>query len=112
MKLTRTSVGLAVRAAREAAGFTLNDLAGMTGITLSTISRSETGQRDLAFTEFISIAQALKIDAETLRSLAETFERAGVSETQRKRDQLSRDLNDLQRLAIETAIEARILAAN
>jgi transcriptional regulator with XRE-family HTH domain len=112
MKLTRISVGLAVRAAREAAGLTLNDLAGLTGITLSTISRSETGQRDISFTEVLAISQALKISAETLRSLAETFERGGASETQHKRNQLFSDLNDLQRLAIEAAIEARTLAEN
>lgn len=99
-------MGLAVRAAREAARLTLNDLAALTGITLSSLSRSENGQRDLAFTEVLEIAKALKVDAETLRTFAETFERAGVSKTTLKRDQLSRDLNDLQRLAIETALEA------
>jgi|GEM_PF-5007669 len=112
MKLSRISVGLAVRAAREAAGLTLNDLAGITGITLSSLSRSETGQRDLAFTEVLAISDGLKVDPETLRSLAETFERAGVTKTQHKRDQLARDLNDLQRLAIEATIEARALAVD
>lgn len=112
MKLSRISVGLAVRAAREAAGLTLNDLAGITGITLSSLSRSETGQRDLAFTEVLAISDGLKIDPETLRSLAETFERAGATKTQHKRDQLARDLNDLQRLAIEATIEARALAVD
>ena len=67
-------------------------------------------ERDLAFTEVLAIASALKIDAETLRTLAETFERAGAAATQTKRDQLSRDLNDLQRVAVEAAIEARALA--
>ena len=110
MNLTRTSVGLAVRAAREAAGHTLKDLAGLTGISLSSLSRSENAERDLAFTEVLAIASALKIDAETLRTLAETFERAGAAATQTKRDQLSRDLNDLQRIAVEAAIEARALA--
>lgn len=107
MKLSRTSVGLAVRAAREAAGLTLNDLSGITGITVSSLSRSETGQRDLAYTEVLAIAAAVKIDGETLRTLAETFERAGVEKTQRKRDELARDLNELQRIAIEATIEAR-----
>ena len=112
MKLTRISVGLAVRAAREAAGLTLNDLAKATGITLSSLSRSETGQRDLAFTEVLTITRALKIDAEALRTLAETFERRGAVKARKKLDQLSRDLNELQRLAIETAIEARQLVGS
>lgn len=110
MQLSRISVGLAVRAARDAAGLTLNDLATMTGITASSLSRSETGQRDLAYTEVLAIADALKIDGEALRTLAETFERAGVENNQRQRDALARDLNDLQRLAIEAAIEARAFA--
>lgn len=109
MKLTRISLGLAVRAAREAAGLTLNELAEATGMTISSLSRSETGQRDLTFSEVLAISQAVGIDAETLRTLAETFERAGVVKTQNKRDQLSQDINELQRLAIETAIEARSL---
>jgi transcriptional regulator with XRE-family HTH domain len=108
MKLSRTSVGLAVRAAREAAGLTLKDLAGTTGITTSSLSRSENGERDLAFTEVLAIAEALRVDAETLRTLAETFERAGAPEKQSARAELSRDLNELQRMAIEAAIEARV----
>ena len=39
--------------------------------------------------------------------LAETFERAGAMKTQNKVSALENDLNDLQRLAIEAAIEAR-----
>jgi transcriptional regulator with XRE-family HTH domain len=109
MKLKRTSVGLAVRAAREAAGLTLKDLAGMTGLTLSSLSRSETGDRDIAFTEVLAIAEALKVDADTLRTLAETFERAGATEKRKQLEGLAQDLNDLQRVAIEAAIEARAL---
>ena len=111
MKLSRASVGLAVRAAREAAGLTLNDVAGMTGMTQSTLSRTELGERDLAYTEILGIAEVAKIDVEALRTLAETFERDGDAEMhatkQRAKNQLAHELNDLQRLAIETAIQAR-----
>ncbi len=107
MKLTRVSLGMAVRTAREAAKLTLNDLAIATGLTQSSLSRSEIGQRDLAFTEVLAIAEVLKIEVSQLRDLAETFERDGVSEKAEKRDQLAHDLNELQRTAIEAAIEAR-----
>ena len=100
-------MGLAVRAARDAAGLTLNDLASIAGMTTSSLSRSERGERDLAFAEVVAIADAAKNDVETLRSLAETFERADAAKTQSKVTALSKDLNDLQRLAIEAAIEAR-----
>ena len=58
-------------------------------------------------TGVLAITAALKIDAEALRTLAETFERADAAEKQTKRNELLRDLNDLQHLAIEAAIEAR-----
>ena len=112
--LSRASLGLAVRAAREAAGLTLNDLVGMTGLTQSTLSRSELGERDIAFTELLAIADAVKVDLEDLRTLAETFEREGAAEKhaakQHARSQLAHDLNDLQRLAIETAVAARAMS--
>ena len=108
MKLTRTSLGLAVRAARGAAQLTLSDLAAATELTVSSLSRTEHGERDLGFGEASLIAEALKIDVETLRSLAETFERAGAADKKSASADLARDLNELQRVAIEAVIEARL----
>ena len=107
MKLSRASVGLAVRAAREAAGMTLGDLAGAAGMTATSLSRSENALRDIEFAEIVAIADAVKIDVETIRSLAETFERAGTAAKSKSRSKLTDDLNELQRLAIEAAIEVR-----
>lgn len=107
MKLSRTSIGLAVHAARDAAGFTLKDLAEPGGMTISSLSRSENGERDLTFAEMSAIASAVHIGIEDLRTLAETFERKGAASMTKKRKQLAQDLNELQRLAIEAAIEAR-----
>lgn len=98
-------MGLAVRAAREAARLTLNDLAQMTGITATSLSRSENGQRDIEFAEAVAIANAVKIDVETLRTFAETFERAGVAKKAQKMSDLEKDMNELQRAAVEAAIE-------
>lgn len=58
-------------------------------------------------TGVLAIPAALKIDAEALRTLAETFGLGGAAEKQTKRNELLRDLNDLQHSAIEAAIEAR-----
>lgn len=107
MKLSRASVGLAVRAAREAAGLTLKDLAGSTGITLNTLSRGELGERDIAFTELVNITKTLQIGVEDLLNLAENCERSGIAAIHDKRSELERDLLALQRLAIESAIEVR-----
>ena len=107
MKLSRISIGLAVRTLRDAGGKTLSDLAGRVGMTLSSLSRSENGQRDMSFAEITAIAAELSIDIEYLRTVAETFERAGAGKMASKRDRLANDLNELQRLAVEAAVEAR-----
>lgn len=107
-------MGLAIRTSRDAASLTLNDLASLTGLTQSTLSRTELGERDVAFTEILAIAEAVNIDVEALRTLAETFEREGaaanMAEKKSAKVQLARDMNQLQRLAIESAIELRSLA--
>lgn len=110
MKLSRTSVGLAIRAAREAAGLTLKDLSGLTGIVLSTLSRTETGDRDLAWTELLLVAEAVKIDPSQLHALARSIEERGAAEKQAQRNRLAEDLLELERLGIEAAIEARALS--
>ncbi len=107
MKLSRASVGLAVRAAREAASLTLSDLAGAVGMTTASLSRSENGLRDLEFAEVVAIAEAVRIDVEWIQSLAETYERTDAGKKLRRKSELTEDLNDLRRLAIEAAIEAR-----
>jgi transcriptional regulator with XRE-family HTH domain len=103
MKLSRPSVGLAVRAAREAAGLTLKDLAGMTEIPVYLLSRTELGERDLGYTELLAVIDAVKIDEIVLRDFAATFERDGVAEKR----QVVRDLNELQREAIAALIGTR-----
>ena len=110
MKLSRASLGLAVRAAREAAGYTLVDLAGATNLSVASLSRTENGLRDVEFAEVVAIAEAVKIDVEMLRSLAEAFERAGATTKSKSRSKLTEDLNELQRLAIEAAVEVRNLS--
>ena len=107
MKLSREALGLAVRAAREAADFTLGDLAGVAGMTVPSLSRSENGLRDLEFAEVVAIADAVKIDVEWIRALAETYERAGAPAKLKRKSELTEQLDELRRLAIEAAVEAR-----
>lgn len=111
MKLSRNSVGQAVRAARDAAGLTLADLAGQVDITISSLSRTELGQRDLTFAELAAIAGAVQLGVEDFRMLAETYERDAAPQ-QVAMAELKRDLNELQRQAVMTAIEARARHAN
>lgn len=106
MKLSRTAVGLAVKAARIAAGLSAADLAKGAGLSASAISRTEAGIRALEFVEALSIASAVGVDVETLRTLAENFEREGLSKRVSALSEIESDLLELQRLAVESAIHA------
>ena len=100
-------MGLAVRAAREAAGLTLKDLSGITGLTPSGLSRTESGLRDIEFNEFIAVADAVQVSVDELRTLAETMEREGAAQKMTQRNELEEDLNRLQRMAVTAAIALR-----
>jgi transcriptional regulator with XRE-family HTH domain len=104
MTISRMSVGLAVRASREAAKLSAADLANMAGMNASTLSRTENGLRALELVEAMEIATAVGLDIPKLLSLAETFERDGAAD---RRSQLQRDLNTLERLAYQAAVEAQ-----
>ena len=107
MKLSRASIGLAVKAARSAAELTLQETSKATSVSVSSLSRLENGERDLGYAEALLIAEVFQLNLEDLRTLAETFERQGAPTLARGKDRLARDLNDLQRTAIEAAIAAR-----
>lgn len=107
MKLSRIAVGQALRTARDAAGLTLADLAKVTSLNVSSISRTERGERDLTFSEMLEVCEAVKIDNAHFRMLAETFEKHDVASTKGQITSLEADLINLQRAALELAIEAR-----
>lgn len=106
MKLSNTAIGLAVRAARDAAKLTLSDLSSRSGLPISSLSRAENGLRGLDFSEAVVIADALNVSVGALQSLAETFEREGAVEIAQSKKQLMKDLLDLQRQAVEIAISS------
>lgn len=97
---SREAIGMAVRAAREAAGLTLRDLAAVTSISHALLGRTELGERDLGYAEMLSIAIAVNATEQTLREFAMTFQRDGIQEAR----QQMRDLNKAQRRAIEALI--------
>lgn len=105
--LSRAAVGQAVSAVRQAAGLTLQELAKLTGIGISSLSRTEAGLRDASFAELVAIAGAVHLSVDTLQTLAQGIERQGASELARRRDQLEQDLLELQRAAVEAAVKAR-----
>ncbi len=106
MKLSPVSVGMAVRAARQAARLPLSDISEKTKISVSSLSRVENGLRSLDFIEAANLAEVLNVDLEHFRALASTFEEDGMPERTAQKKQALADLKEIQRLAILTAIEA------
>jgi len=106
LKISRTSVGLAVRAARQAARLSLLDISKKTGISISALSRIETGLRSLDFIEASMLAHELNVDLEHFKDLAVTYEKNGISEKIGKHRELMTDLRRAEQLALLVAIEA------
>jgi transcriptional regulator with XRE-family HTH domain len=83
-----SSVGPRLRALRHEAGLTLAELAGTTGISVSTLSRLESGQRRPTLELLLPLAQAYQVPLDELvgappvgdpRIDAQPFERNGVT---------------------------------
>lgn len=66
--LDRESFGRRLRTARKKYGWTLAEVAGRSGISITTISRAERGQLALSYEKFSALARALKLDIGTLFS--------------------------------------------
>ena len=76
-----------IRAAREEAGLTQRDLAQRMGITQSLIGRLETGERNFAVTELLSLCEALKSDPHVLlQKIVQRLAEGGDNESAKKND--------------------------
>jgi transcriptional regulator with XRE-family HTH domain len=76
--LNTAALGLAVRFAREELKLTSNDLAAQTGITPSSLSRSERGLRMLDLDEAGRVAKVLGMTIDSLVERSKILEKAGV----------------------------------
>lgn len=112
MKLSPQAVGLAVRAARESAGLSLSDLSGMVGVSTSGLSRLENGLRGMDFLESVRVCEAVGIDLNAIQLLAASIERGGSSAKFAARSRLQKDLDELQRKAVEAAIATGVMQAS
>jgi len=70
--LDRITLGRRLRAARKQFGWTLAQLAGRSGVSITTISRAERGQLALGYENFAALGQALQMD------MGSMFSGAGV----------------------------------
>lgn len=64
--LDRSTFGKRLRAARKAFGWTLQQVADASGISVTTISRAERGQLALSYEKFSALARALQLDLAAL----------------------------------------------
>lgn len=74
-QLDRITFGKRLRAARQGFGWTLTQVAEVSGISITTISRAERGQLALSYEKFSALARTLQMD------LASMFSEAGATAT-------------------------------
>lgn len=76
------ALGARVRDIRKRRGWTIADLAGRTGLAISTISKMERGTISLTYDRFMRLAKGLGLDVgELFDAEAESFGRGSVSVT-------------------------------
>jgi transcriptional regulator with XRE-family HTH domain len=71
-QLDRATFGKRLRAARQQYGWTLAQVAELSGVSITTISRAERGQLALSYEKFSALGRALKMD------MGAMFAQAGV----------------------------------
>lgn len=74
--LDRATFGKRLRAARKQYGWTLEQVAELSGVSITTISRAERGQLALSYEKFSALGRALRMD------MGSMFSEAGVTATQ------------------------------
>jgi transcriptional regulator with XRE-family HTH domain len=71
------AVGLAARAIREKAGLSLSSMADRACVSLSSMSRVETGARQLEFDEATAICESAGVSLDELARLARSLQDSG-----------------------------------
>lgn len=62
----RTSLGSALRSIRKERNWSLSDMATATGLSVSSLSKIENGQRSLTYDKLVQLAEALSVDISRL----------------------------------------------
>jgi transcriptional regulator with XRE-family HTH domain len=109
MELSRISLGMALRTAREAVKVTANDLARQVGMTPSAISRTENGLRALELSEAARIAPVLGTTVEGLLTVAKRLEESGLASEQSEAvKDFNRSLAEAQEAALAALKEVHL----
>lgn len=100
-------IGLAVKMARHASGWSAKQLAERCGVAPTALSKIESGKQTLSFAHAYAICSALEIRVDHLVALATEVPSVAIETVSRKeqlREQLKADLKKLEQLTITTAI--------
>ena len=62
----RTSLGTALRSIRKERDWSLADMATATGLSVSSLSKIENGQRSLTYDKLVQLAESLSVDISRL----------------------------------------------
>lgn len=107
MTITRAALGAAVRAARDATGLSIREMATVTNISTTALSRTENGERDVSFVELVAIAKAVRLTVEQMHNLAAACQ---GQDADRRKDGLTKAQDDwleLQKFALLAVAELR-----
>lgn len=112
MILSRLSIGMAIKVARERRNMTLQAVADAAVIiNMTTLSRSENGLRDLSFVEVVAIARVTKVDLAWIAKLAETLDRSAELQTMtRKVREASAQLEEVRKDTISKAMRKNTIS--
>lgn len=101
---SQDALGLAVKTVRERLNITANELAARTGITPSSLSRTENGVRMLALDEAANVSTILGITVQELMDLAIALEKSGVLRQHNKAKEAFQQAAQSAIATVETSI--------
>lgn len=107
-KLSPVSVGMAIKTIREQSKMSANDLAKQTGMTASSLSRTENGYRAVELSEAVTIAQCAGTSLDELIKLAEHLESSPfVHQREAAMAEMRRSMTEVKDAAIEVLRDLR-----
>lgn len=98
-----TQIGLAVKTARLASGWSAKQLAELCELSPTALSKIESGKQTLSFAHANAICSALKIRLDHLSALAGEVPSLAI-ETASLKEKFKADLKNLQQMSIKAAI--------
>lgn len=100
MTISNAAIGSAIRALRDRVDLSVNDLAKITGLSPSTLSRTEAGARHPRVSELDSIAKAVSITLDDFLNLAKFCDLKGAQDKYDELERIERELLELRQFAI------------